>query len=102
MPTITTLDLRDSEAVVMAADTAGIDLDSDLRRDYSGRFMYGDECFGIVGGPGEFAEFIALIASDEADGCATEGLAKRLADAVKTDSMGLSTIYYFPGYLLAD
>lgn len=96
----TTLDARDTEAVVHAADAAGIDLDDDLRRDYSGRGMFGDRCFGIVGGPGQFASFIAAVAVGESEGAASEGLAERLAENVVTDDMGLSTIYYFPAYLL--
>lgn len=96
----TALDARDTEAIFHAADAAGIDVDEDLRRDYSGRGMFGDRCFGIVGGPGQFASFMAGIAADEAEGNANEGLAERLAENVVTDDMGLSTIYYFPAYLL--
>ena len=89
----------DTEAVVEAAEAAGLEGD-DLRRDYSGRGMFGDRCFGIVGGPREFAAFIAEVTMAESDGRATEGLAGRLAENVVTDGMGLSTIYYFPAYLL--
>lgn len=85
-----TLDLGESEAVVMAADMAGIDIDTDIRRDYSGRFMYGARCFGIVAGPSTYGEFLIEVAGDD------EALAKRLADTVRTDDMGLSTIYYWP------
>jgi len=93
---MTTLDLAQSEVVFDAADMAGLDTDEDLRRDYSGRFMFGEECFGIVGDAGSYGEFMANVAMEDAD------LAKALAGAVRTDSMGLSTIYYFPGYRMAD
>lgn len=91
----TVLDHSQSEAVVMAADMAGIDIDGDLRREYSGRGMYGDTCFGIVCGGREYGTFVAELAGDDPE------LARELADAVKTDDMGLSTIYYWPGYQLA-
>ena len=95
-----TLNALDTEAVVMAADMAGIDIDDDLRRDYSGRFMYGEKCFGLVAHPSAFARFMAEVAKDEAEGNATDGLCDRLAGALRTDDMGLSTIHYFPGLLL--
>lgn len=77
-------------AVEEAAEYAEVD----LRRDYSGRFMFGDTCFGIVGDAGGFAAFIAEIA--QSDGA----LAERLSKSATTDSMGLSTIYYFRGFAL--
>jgi NADH/NAD ratio-sensing transcriptional regulator Rex len=95
------LNEQDSEAVVNAAISAGIDVDEGgLRRDYSGRFMFGQRCFGIVGSDSQWAEFVIALKEDEAQGLASKGLAKKLADYLDTDSMGLSTIYYFPGFLL--
>lgn len=90
------LDDAQSEAVVMAADMAGIDIDEDLRRDYSGRGMYGDECVGIVCGDREYGTFLTELADDDPE------LARELADSVKTDSMATRTIYYWPQYRLAE
>lgn len=91
---VTELDLAQGEAVVMAADMAGIDIDDDLRRDYSGRGMYGDKCFGIVCGDREYGAFLVELAGDDPE------LARELADSVKTDSMGTRAIYYWPHYRL--
>lgn len=93
---ITTLNLEQSEYVFDAADMAGIDTDEDLVRDYSGRFMFGETCFGIIGDQQSYGQFMIELAAGDAD------LARELSNAVKTDSMALSTIYYFPGYRMAD
>jgi hypothetical protein len=71
------------------------DLDeSALYEDYSGRAMYGASCFGLVCDAGGFAAFCAAFAKgnftdDDPD---VDWLSK-----VRTDSMGLSTIWYWPG-----
>jgi len=77
---------------------AELDEDS-LYEGYSGRAMYGAKCFGlIVDRPGEAAKFLVKIANALAD----DDLADELADAWRSDSMGLSTIVYFPGFEVAN
>lgn len=93
---MTTLTLEQSQYVFDAADMAGIDTDEDLMRDYSGRFMFGDTCFGVIGDQQSYGQFMIELAAGDPE------LAKELANAVKTDSMALSTIYYFPGYRMAE
>jgi len=68
--------------------------------DYSGRFMFGETCFGFIGGVGMFAEFISGLKAQESDEAL--GLADDLAKRVKTDSMARDTIFYFPGVKLEE
>ena len=62
---------------------------------YSGRGMYGEECFGL-----DFhdraAEDRFMDAIQEQD----KGLHKTLRSARRYDSMGLYSIVYFPGFLI--
>ena len=74
--------------------------DCDIRS-YSGRFMYGKKCLGIVANSQKFlADIINGIAAkfdlyDDLDKSDRAELFSALLD-YKTDSMGLSTIYYWP------
>ena len=62
-------------------------------RSYSGRGMYGDECLGFtVDQPMEFLMKLGLeLAQIDVD------VVEQMASSVSTDSMGLSSIVYFPG-----
>lgn len=65
---------------------------------YSGRFMYGKECLGIVvKGPAGLVEFVAeaITAACEA-GYDAGAIARALAD-VTSDSMGRDFVYYWRG-----
>ena len=100
------LSTADFEQIVKNADI------ETYRTDYSGRFMYGQTCIGIIGGNGELLRFAAEVTryvqalrdlSDEGGETADEAVAiKAVADlsdqlaAVKSDNMGLDTIYYWP------
>ena len=70
-------------------------------RSYSGRFMFGKNCLGIVANSPLFlADIINQIAEkfdldDDLDKSDRAELFSELLD-YKTDSMGLSTIYYWP------
>lgn len=73
----------------------------ELRTDYSGRGMYGDECVGIVCGQGEMG--VAQLMIVAALGLDDEGLnwndvleAFDEGPEMHTDSMGLRTIVYWP------
>lgn len=79
-----------------------------VRNNYSGRSMYGTECFGLVlTSESDMYTFLAMAGvigadreRDEEDGFHTEE-AMALARAGRTDSMGRgSTILYFPGWTL--
>lgn len=73
------------------------DLDEDkLYENYSGRFMYGHKCFGIVGGIEDYGKFLIQLTKVDYD------LAWDLAQSVRTDDMGCESIFYFVGYQLAD
>lgn len=89
------------------------DLDIPLERvvtDYSGRFMYGRNCIGIVSNAVSAAQAfaywmgVALLANSE--GVDPDDLAvpvdelwdviENIAGNTSTDSMGLANIYYWP------
>ena len=64
--------------IVRLAELRGLD----ARTDYSGRFMFGQQCVGIVGEPGECAALASLIK-------------KKTGFAYRSDSMGMyDQIYY--------
>jgi hypothetical protein len=76
-----------------------------LRRSYSGRGMYGSTCFGVVfeepRGAFEFFAGLAQYAAEQQEfpepDCDSE-LAFDLARSASQDSMGYSTIVYFPRF----
>lgn len=80
--------------------------DDNLHDGYSGRFMYGAKCFGIVGSATDYTKFMialatALARDDDADLMFGWDM-NDLADAVRTDDMARDTIFYFPGYTIAE
>lgn len=89
------------EKIEAAMYEAGLD-ESALRDDYSGRGMYGDECFGIVtDGPGLLLQFaVALAAQSDPDNDEFDVEVMGWIAGVREDSMGLSTIYYWPGVVV--
>jgi hypothetical protein len=77
-------------------------LDITVRADYSGRAMYGESCFGLVGDERDLLVLFASLGEqvynndlDELDFQPAE-----LARAMRADSMGRSSIFYFPGWQL--
>jgi hypothetical protein len=77
---------------------ADLDPEEDLRFDYSGRFMYGDKCFGIVGDTGCYTKFMMMLYANPD----TQDISWEIVDDVRTDSMGYDTIFYFPGVTVVD
>lgn len=72
-------------------------LDEQIRTDYSGRFMFGKTCFGIVGNTGTLGVFMAHVAV----------LIPELRDYdfitnLRWDEMGLDMIYYWPDIQIID
>ena len=76
---------------------AGLD-DEALYEEYSGRGMYGRECFGIVGTPGDAMAFLVALAKVDALDVDVIYMAK----STRTDGMGLQTISYWPGYTIGE
>lgn len=65
--------------------------------DYSGRGMYGDKCFGIIGNLHTYAVF--LIAATAILNTEEYGWGGELLEALanpRVDSLGRESIYYFP------
>lgn len=75
---------------------AELDEGENLTNTYSGRAMFGDECFGVIvdNGLSQAFSFFAHLAIEDPD------VALQIANAVRTDSMGTGIIVYFPGYQL--
>lgn len=84
----------DREEVHAALYDAGLDRES-LYEGYSGRAMYGDKCFGIVGDDSDLIRFVQAASSRE-----LEDPGDWLPN-VRSDGMGLQTIYYWPGVTVA-
>jgi hypothetical protein len=94
---------RTNEAVSRAAIESVLEDDEDFRTDYSGRGMYGATCFGIV--TSNVPRTLMLMATGIIEASDIEGgegidLVSELAGVARVDSMGLSSIVYFPGYEL--
>jgi hypothetical protein len=83
------------EEIEDALEGCGLDGEISIYENYSGRGMYGSECFGIVCNESNFAQFCAAI------GAATDGWGDWIYK-VRSDSMGLSTIWYWPGVSFAE
>lgn len=65
---------------------------------YSGRGMYGRECFGVYGTPSGFASFMFALGclTGEADG-EFDNIEREIGSGVlRIDSLGLDTIFYWP------
>jgi hypothetical protein len=87
-----------------------------LRTDYSGRHMYGRHCVALVGTLTELCRFVAelgrvlgLLYDDHAamtvddlrEAEDTEAFIMSLLRDVRSDSMGLDTVWYFPNVEVA-
>lgn len=71
-------------------------------RSYSGRAMYGDSCVGLVTDMGVFVRIMghAAVLAHEDDDCDIDFLYE--AGRIRTDNMGMSTIFYWPNQKWAD
>lgn len=88
MPQQTTLTPAQIDTIKDVAWQTGVEIDST----YSGRYMYGATCFGIVGDINSYTQFVFRLVNDDHD------LAFILADHILSmDSMGHDTIYYWTG-----
>lgn len=88
-----------------------------IRNDYSGRYMYGDQCFAITTRSGGMAGelFSAILCCVQCRNACISGesemlmayvdLLTELSDMfsnMRQDQMGLGSVYYFPGYQLVE
>jgi hypothetical protein len=76
-----------------ALEQAGTDHGCDLRMDYSGRFMSGENCLALTG---DSARDVTRALMQSARGNAD--LAAQLVDAWQQDQMGPGVVVYFPGF----
>lgn len=73
------------------------DCDIEIRFKYSGRMMYGKECFGLVIEQlgNSYTQLMRLaVKLSEAN---EETLLDRITNNVRADNMGMDAIIYFPG-----
>jgi len=78
------------------ADDIASGVDGEVYDDYSGRYMYGATCVGFSG---DFTDFALAVAMSRV---LDEYELESLAEMVRSDSMGLGVVVYFPGLKLAD
>ena len=92
--------------------------DVDVRDDYSGRFMYGQNCIGVTGTIGDATIFIMQLvnviveAEVEAGDISADDRDEQqdrkdeifieIMDVTRWDNMGTSMIWYWPGLYVAD
>lgn len=69
--------------------------ESAVRADYSGRYMFGRECLGLVGSAADLVAFAIALATVSKYHPDAEDLEIDWVKNVSQDSMGLSTIYYY-------
>ena len=87
-----------SKELKEAIERISEDCDITIHEDYSGRFMYGATCLGLSfeGSAGSlFAAFIRELENAESS---TVEEAAEMFDDMRSDNLGLGTIYYFPGW----
>lgn len=104
MNTLKYEDMR--EAVQRAEINFECDLEDVIYADYSGRSMYGRECFGLVVNRDADFTLIMLALADhlaeenEDDEYMARDTVRELVDNLRTDNLGMSTIFYFPSWTL--
>lgn len=78
--------------IIEAVMEADLEPEDCIRWGYSGRGMYGKECFGFIGDAAGFGRLIVeltvMIGADDT---------RQLTNFMVTDNMGLGVIFYFPG-----
>lgn len=88
------------QTIEQALYDADLEPEEDLRDDYSGRGMYGRNCFGFVTSIAGLARFFAALGALAAEDEELEQLPGDLARNLSSDSMGRDTIFYFPNFQL--
>ena len=74
------------------------DCDITIHEDYSGRFMYGSTCLGLSFEGSAGSLFAAFIRELENAKSSTVEEAAEMFDDMRSDNLGLGTIFYFPGW----
>jgi hypothetical protein len=72
-----------------------------LREHYSGRYMYGEICFGVVGARRDHFIFLAGLANALVMNEQDPEIAVEIAQTATVDQMALDWIMYFPGWTVA-
>jgi hypothetical protein len=84
---------------------ADIDIDA-LRTTYSGRYMYGANCLGIVGGPETLMKFVTDVIPRVDPGWQPDSDAFMHASQewyeLRWDNMAMDLIFYWPGIEIDD
>lgn len=93
-----------SQTIAQIVENVAPDFDVELRSDYSGRCMYGQECLGLVGSFENIMTVLQAVTSELHD-YSVEGDEEYqmawsdwmdFAFQFKMDSMGLDVIVYWP------
>ncbi len=82
---------------------ADLDMDENLRREYSGRGMYGGKCFGIVCRQvGQVVQFMIHLSKLVEEEGMDPDMVLEMTERMSSDSMGMSSITYFPGFTIGN
>lgn len=84
------------------AYSVGMEPDDALYLNYSGRGMYGRECFGIVGTVSDLVGFVTEAVRRGAVGDETVAGFVQYIEDVSTDNMGLDMIFYWQDVQIAE
>lgn len=84
------------------AYSVGMEPDDALYLNYSGRGMYGRECFGIVGTVSDLLGFVTEAVRRDKDGDEAVAEFVRYIEDVSTDNMGYDLIFYWEDVQIAE
>lgn len=87
----------DRKTLIERADDTGLSIPPY----YSGRAMNGRHCVAVIGGPGDLLRFILEVVP-AVDSYATDGTYREEWFDVRTDSLGMDQIFYWPGVRAID
>lgn len=92
---------KNSNPIFEILQDAADECDFQIRESYSGRGMFGKDCFGIVGSFENLGTFISMVTAELIESFYEEG--DTLFDNMRMDNMGqYDYIFYWPDIQIED
>ncbi len=85
--------MRESHARALVEASEGTEDELTLYEGYSGRWMFGEETFGVTGSSSAFARATGMAAREFSDDLEATDFLEGVGN-IRTDSLGLDTIFY--------